>query len=240
MTLPFFKSLQKLDFKNLFDPAVGSELGVEKKIFENSSYSAEDVKEWDGETPVYNSVEKGVDLSDMSQWTYGPNFSEKVANENVEKLIEPEILRKRAPLLTEEEFNKYMAMFTIENSNVVFENFRYFAAIVLALNNIIPNFTVYEIPEPKHMWYAIKEIKKLRPTMEFSEEVKQFVKIASNEQGYYIYPPELDLENVYYEKALKILNNAVFPLSDDTTEEIQAAKLLEIQLYLSRMSENGR
>ena len=140
--------------------------------------------------------------------------------------------------MTEEKFNEFMAKYVVENTNAAFENFRYFAATVNAINGIVPNFRIYEIPQIPHIWYAVKEIKKLRPKMEFSDEVKEFVRIASNEAGYLVYPPELDIYSEYEEVAKNLSKEGPFPLGE-TTEEIQAAKLLEIYNYLNRMESNA-
>lgn len=154
-------------------------------------------------------------------------------------MIEPELVRERVPLISEEQFNKFMAVTAVENTNVAFENFRYFSAICLALNNIVPNFTVVEVPEIHHIWYAVKEIKRIRPEMEFSHEVKEFIRIASEEEGYYIYPPELEIPSEY-EHAVQALIDSDRLLTDNTTEEIQASKLLAISSYIARMDKNDR
>lgn len=149
--------------------------------------------------------------------------------------IEPETVRQKLTHLTEEAFNTLMAKLTIENSNAPFEDFYIFSSVVIALNGTIPDFTKLETPEIPWIWYAVSVMKELRPDMEFSHEVQQYIKLASNEAGYYIYPREMDeLDNKWLVEAEEVLELKDAQLTDATTASIQAARLLEINRYVER------
>lgn len=150
--------------------------------------------------------------------------------------LEPDTVRQKLSL-SDLDFDKYMAMYVVENTNAPFEDFQVFSAITFALNGVKPNFEVIQIPEVPWMWHAVSEMERLRPGMELSYEVQTFIKIASDEGGYYVYPPQCaDIyPSIYQKSAESAAVDGPFPL-EETVIGIQASKLLEIASYLNRVN----
>ena len=155
-----------------------------------------------------------------------------------EEQFEPETIRRLFPKLGEKGFNNLMAMVTINKTNAAFEDYDVFENVVRALNGAPVKFLEQQGVLTKWIWYALKIFRQLRPKQEFSDEVKEYVKFISNEEGIYIYPPELEVFNATLdeEHVLNIAYNGPFPLTDSTVEEIQASKYLAIQTYIETKS----
>lgn len=153
---------------------------------------------------------------------------------NSEEVIEPETIRGLFPQLTEEEFNQIMALLVLKKTRHFWENFSSFENIVLALNQIIPDFTKVEGCTPEHIWYALEAVRRIYPDREFSDEVLTYIRASFSDAGVFVFPPFLNVANPYYESALKKAQNGPFPLGDDTVEDVQAAKLLAIQAYINK------
>lgn len=147
------------------------------------------------------------------------------------EVLEPETLRQLYPDLSEEEFNQAMAVKVLKHTRHYWEDFTSFEDITLALNGDIPDFEVIQGCTPEQIWYAINLADQFRPGMEYSKEVQLYVKFMFNDAGYFIYPPQLGLDNPYYAAAKNLAENGPFPLGE-TTEEIQAGKYLTILEYL--------
>jgi hypothetical protein len=146
-------------------------------------------------------------------------------------LIEPETLRTIFPDESEDKINEAFAFITLYKTRFFWENFFIFEKIVLALNEIKPDFTMLQGAAPEQIWYAIEVAHNLYPTREFAPEINKYIEFMFNEYGVYVYPPYLELPNPYYAKALDLSMNGPFPLGDGTTEEIQANRLLAILTY---------
>ena len=188
-----------------------------------------------GSMAVYGGQGDGYDKELPYSKHKAPGVIKKAAAVVGKFTIEPETVRQKLPFLDEEGFNFNMAKLTIENSNAAFEDFYIFSAVVIALNGVVPDFKKLETPEIPWIWYAVEIIKDLRPDMEFSYEVQQYIKLASNEDGYYIYPREMDeLDTKWLDRAEALLDAEPEQYTDATTVEIQAAKLLEINRYVKR------
>lgn len=151
--------------------------------------------------------------------------------ENTE-VLEPETLRQIFPELTEEEFNTTMALKLLKHTRHFWENFYAFEDMVLALNGVVPDFGNLEGCTPEQIWYAVQLAEKIRPEMEYAKEIQLYVKAMSNEAGVFVYPPELNMNNPYYEVAHNLAEHGPFPLGENSIEEIQAGKLLGIYEYL--------
>ena len=147
-------------------------------------------------------------------------------------ILEPETLRQLFPELSEEEFNKTMALKLLMHTRHFFENFYAFEDIVLALNGVPPDFTKIDGCTPEQIWYAVSLADKLRPDLEYAKEVQLYIKFMCNDAGVFLYPPSVGLDNPYYPEALRISLEGPFPIDESTTEEIQAGKLLAIKEYL--------
>jgi len=146
-------------------------------------------------------------------------------------VLEPDTIRQLYPDLSEEEFNQTMALKVLKHNRHFFEDFYAFEDITLALNGVVPDFSKIEGCSPEQIWFAVNLADQIRPGLEYSKEVQLYIKFCSNDQGVFIYPPSVGLDNPYYEKAKQLSEQGPFPLGE-TTEEIQAAKYLTIQAYL--------
>lgn len=150
---------------------------------------------------------------------------------NSDDVLEPETIRQIYPDMPETEFNHTMALKTLRSTRGFWENFYLFEDIVLALNGQIPNFTMLEGCTPEQLWYALDIAHAMFPDREFSAEVLTYITYFMNSAGVFIYPPYLPISNPYYSKAVYLSEHGPFPLGE-TTEEIQAAKLLSITEYI--------
>ena len=148
-------------------------------------------------------------------------------------VLEPETLRQVFPEMSEEELNKTMAIKTLKHNRHFWENFYAFEDIVLALNDVVPDFTKIDGCTPEQIWYAVQLADQIRPGMEYSKEVQLYVKFMSNDVGTYIYPEQLGMDNPYLQKATELASRGPFPIGEDSTEEIQAGKYLAILQYLN-------
>lgn len=148
--------------------------------------------------------------------------------------LEPETLRSLHPELSEEEFQYMMAVRTIKESNLPFENFYAFENVVTALNFVIPDFAVLEPPTAEQLWHGIKVMLSYVPERKFEWEVKIYAKGLFNEYGIYFYPREID-DSSNSTSALKRIQEksemGPFPLQDDNILDIQASHYLALDLY---------
>ena len=153
---------------------------------------------------------------------------------NDDEVLEPETLRQLEPDLSEEEINQTLAFTALRKTRVFFEDMNCFENIVLALNGVIPNPTVMQGASPEQIWYALDLAHEMFPDREYAAEVLKYIEFVFNDAGVYIFPSYLPIDNPYLSKAVSLANHGPFPLGDDTTEEIQAAKWLNIQAYLKQ------
>lgn len=155
-------------------------------------------------------------------------------------VLEPETLRQLEPGLSEEEINKTLAFTALHKTRAFFEHMDVFENIVLALNDIIPNPSVMQGARPEQIWYALEVAHGMFPDREYAPEVLKYIEFIFNDAGVYIYPSYLPIENPYLSRAVSLANHGPFPLGDDTTEEIQAAKWLSIQEYLKQQKQKEK
>lgn len=145
---------------------------------------------------------------------------------------EPETIRMLFPQLTDKDVEQLLVLQAIATNSAFFQDMFVFENAVLALNGIKPELGFLQGCTPEQIWYAVKIIHKYFPSRVYSFEVKEYIKFMSNQQGVFIYPPEIfDVENnPYYAHAEHLSKSKI--LSDETTEEIQSAKYLDIQHYI--------
>jgi|WetSurSiteA1Bulk_404760.scaffolds.fasta_scaffold37890_2 hypothetical protein len=148
-----------------------------------------------------------------------------------EDILEPETIRQFEPDMSEEDVNQVLALATLHKSRVFWENYNSFEDIVQALNGMVPNPTVLQGTTPEQIWYALEIAHELLPEREFAPEVLKYIEFMFNENGVFIYPSYLPIDNPYFSRAVYLAENGPFPLGE-TTEEIQAAQYLAIQEYL--------
>lgn len=151
----------------------------------------------------------------------------------------PETIRMLFPHLNETELDKVQAMNTLLHSQQIYEDMYLFEDIILALNDVKPDFEVMQGVTPEQIFYAFYIISKLNSQpFYFDWEVKQWIKYSLNMAGVYFYPPELGLQEnnaiVSYEAVREKAANGPFPL-EETILDIQASRWLAIQLYINNM-----
>lgn len=149
-----------------------------------------------------------------------------------ETAVEPETIRHMFPSISDEDMDKLMAFVTLFRTRHFWENFYIFENIVLALNDVKPDFSTMRGSTPEQIWYALSVAHDLYPTREYAPEILEYIKYMFNQSGVYIYPPWLEIANPYFDKAKELASNGPYPLGDNTPEEVQASKYLEIMTYL--------
>jgi hypothetical protein len=113
---------------------------------------------------------------------------EEIQKLDSEDIIEPETIRRLYPQLDEKEFNKLNAEIVVTTTNYPYENFYVFENIIRALNGIIPNIHLMEGLEPEWLWYGLYKLQELRPGMEYSHEVIEYIKFVLSDNGIYFLP----------------------------------------------------
>jgi hypothetical protein len=151
-----------------------------------------------------------------------------------EEVLEPETLRTFHPELSEAEVNQILALTALHKTRIFWENYNAFEDITQALNGIIPTPTVLQGCSPEQVWFALDIAHKIYPDREFSTEVLKYIEFMFSDYGVFIFPEYLPIENPYLARAKDLAINGPFPLGEDTTEEVQAAKYLAIQEYLKQ------
>jgi hypothetical protein len=152
---------------------------------------------------------------------------------NSPEIIEPETIRHLFPSISDEDCEKLMAFIVLYKNRYFWENFHIFEKLVLALNDVKPDFATMQGCSPEQIWYALDIAHNLFPTREFAPEILKYIEFMSNKVGVYIYPQYLqEIDNRYYDKAVQLATKGPFPIGDDSPEEIQAAKYLEIMAYV--------
>lgn len=153
---------------------------------------------------------------------------------------EPESIRILFPELSDSEVEQVLILQALTYNVRAWNDCFIFENVVLGLNEIKPEFGVLQGTLPEQIWYAVKLLHTAFPSREYGYEVKQYIKFMSNQNGVYIYPPSVFSkdENPYYEKA-EFLARSRKTLSE-SLEEIQASKLLGIDLYIRFKEEDSR
>lgn len=147
-----------------------------------------------------------------------------------EDYIEPETLKQLFPTMSDIEREKILVLMVLKNTRAAYENMDIFENVCMVLNDISPDVTKTEGCLPEHIWKAVKIIKYIYPNVEFSDEVKNYIKFIFNDAGYYFYPENIGIDNPIIKKVKDIANNGPFPLKE-TFYEIQALKYLKILDY---------
>jgi hypothetical protein len=71
----------------------------------------------------------------------------------------------------------------------LFDNYLVFEKVVLALNNLVPTFTIIEKPSVGHLLHAIFSVKALSPEIQLSDEVKKYIAgIIAYDAAYPVHP----------------------------------------------------
>ena len=147
-----------------------------------------------------------------------------------EEVIEPETLHMLFPDLGDMDKQKALALKVIYNNRSVFEDMDVFENAVLILNDIDPNVTRMEGSSPEFIWKAIDIIKQIHPKIDFSEEVKSYIKVIYHDNDYIFFPPKSGIDNPILEQVENRAKSSA-PLKEDDIG-IQALRYLKIQEYI--------
>lgn len=146
-----------------------------------------------------------------------------------EEYIEPETLTQLFPGMTALEREKLLVLSVLKNTRAAYEDMDVFENACYVLNDIMPDINKTEGCPPEFIWKSINLIKMLYPSIEFSEEVLQYIKFNFNDNGYYFYPENIGLDNPIIEDVKTLAQRGPFPLAE-TVMGIQAAKYLKLTL----------
>lgn len=150
-----------------------------------------------------------------------------------EDYIEPETLRQLFPGMTNLEREKILVLSVLKNTRAAYEDMDVFENVCEVLNGIIPNVDSTEGCLPEHIWKTIQVIKSMYPDIEFSDEVKAYIKFIFNDNGYYFYPESIGIDNTIIEDIKTLSIHGPFPLEENFFG-IQAVKYLKILEYLKK------
>jgi len=111
---------------------------------------------------------------------------------------EPETLREMLQRdfpnqsISQINWNKLQAVRTVHVSpGFVFDEWECFLPVITALNNVIPDFDVLQVPTPARLYAGVGMLRMLDPEEDFSAEIKKWVAAALLFDGIYFAPGEL-------------------------------------------------
>ena len=87
--------------------------------------------------------------------------------------------------------DKVNAAKTILLTDTYWNDWTTFENVTLAFSDITPNFFQVQVPSPAQMAWGVSEASLMRPGVPFDEEVAIYVRIACQEEGYVLFPDEL-------------------------------------------------
>jgi len=160
----------------------------------------------------------------MINMALSPEFTALFQTENY---IEPETLTRFIDEDNSEMRELLMVIKAITISDVVFNDMDVFENAVQVLNGITPDIDKMEGVSPKHLWYALSVMRKIKPELELSHEVRMYIKYICTQDGLNVYPYEPIPEEI-----LTLIKNKSAQLTE-TRDGIQAYKLLKIQEYVN-------
>lgn len=141
--------------------------------------------------------------------------------------VEPETIRQLFPGMTDLEVEKLMVISVLRTTRAAYEDMDVFENVCYVLNDVSPDPMKTEGCPPEFIWKAIETIKKIYPTVEFSEEILQYIKFAFIDNGYKFFPEDIGLPNLELEDIKTLAMHGPFPL-EETPTGIQAIKYLKL------------
>ena len=116
---------------------------------------------------------------------------------------EPETIRQILPStfkdrtghtsISELVWSKLQAVRTVHVApGLVFDEWEVFLPVITALNNVVPDFNVLQLPSPSRLYAGVGMLKMLDPEEEFSDEVTKFCACALLYDGIYFAPGDLE------------------------------------------------
>jgi len=107
-----------------------------------------------------------------------------------------------------------------------------FQNIILAFNNVYPDFGFFQDISPAQIVHGILESRKIRD-YEFDEVVKAYIRNALFDHGLFVPPQKLDF--IGLDMISGISYNGSDTKDEETFEGIQSAKLKAIDIYVKEM-----
>ena len=119
---------------------------------------------------------------------------------------EPETIEKDLKKLhiSPANWEKVMALRVVAATNRPWQEFEVFENVVLAFNDIPVDFGTMQVPSPQEIAYSITVLNKIKPNIEFSDEIKKW--IAANcfaNYGLVYLDPPLGIAQNYLDKLLE-------------------------------------
>jgi hypothetical protein len=113
-------------------------------------------------------------------------------------------------------WNKICAMRAILYSDLFFEYFYVFEKIIVAINNRVPNFSIFTPVSPHELVWGVFISKNIRDE-KFSEEVKNYVYKIFEYNGILFPHPVVDFNNKFnkYRDVVKKINNDFDAIRDE-------------------------
>lgn len=129
---------------------------------------------------------------------------------------------------SEGDLEKLFAFKAIESNPYILDNPFVFEKFVYVCNGIKPNVDYFEPPTILHIAKALQTAKHLRPEHLWGHEIKMYIALIANDEGWVNLPDPLKiaqgtLESLWREK----------PTLDDEQKELQRLKCLAVKMYLT-------
>ena len=147
------------------------------------------------------------------------------------EILDPETVTHIFPDLDSLERQKLYVQKALELSRGIHEDMDVFENTVYVLNDLNPTIDVMEGSLPEHIWKAVLIITSIRPDLEFSHEVKMYIKMMFSSNGYLFFPENIGLDNKLLPQIKQLAENGPFPLQEDVIG-IQAGRYLKIMTYI--------
>ena len=195
---------------------------------------------------VFNHLKsKGISRRDREDQLSNQSMDSKTL---AEKMIEsygadwvgwlPETIRQQLSSdfgeIPENIIQKIFAIKTMLSNDDFWNNVYIFQNIILALNDVYPDFSSFQEISPAQVVYGILESKKIRD-FEFDDIVKAYIRNILFDNGLFVCPPELRFLGLDMAYNIAIDDNAE---DVETFEGIQSAKVGAIKIYLEEKN-NG-
>ena len=153
-----------------------------------------------------------------------------------------EVLRAaRAPNISVANKNKIQAIRTIHLTDTVFKRWEVFEKIIIALNGIVPSFSLMQCPDPGQLWMGVNLMKGIRDEP-FSPEVAAYSAAALLEHGWAYGPEMLSYCNSILAEAHPLHGKVASVVrsggaGDEEAVALQLAKIKQAKLYVLRAAE---
>jgi len=137
--------------------------------------------------------------------------------------------------------DKIMALKVIYKIDYFWEHFHVFEKVCVVFNDREAFFNQVQKLMIEEIYFANYVANKLRPNMEYSPEVIEFIKVNFKEEGQIYSPKELDVFGNYkiIEPVVKRIKQDGFP-ENPTSVEIQAITLIRLEKYKELKDNKGR